>query len=163
MIHYHGTPVTPRKHLFKLEGKNFCVSFAHPYDIEVVVKIGQSVMMDNGAFSAFTKNKKFNKKKYFAWVDKYLTHPHWAVIPDMIGGSVEDQKTMLSDWHFPKELSAPVFHLHLNLDYLLYLVDNYPKICLGSSEIYWKIGTESWIRRMDQIYETILKHRKYLP
>ena len=114
MIHYHGTPITPRKHLLKMSGKNFCVSYAHPHDIKVVLDIGQSVMMDNGAFSVFTKNKRFNKEEYVSWVENYLTPPHWAVIPDVIGGNVSDQKNLLKTWNLPKDLSAPVFHLHLH-------------------------------------------------
>tara|TARA_R110002020_G_scaffold54226_1_gene151333 strand:- start:73 stop:777 length:705 start_codon:yes stop_codon:yes gene_type:complete len=163
MIHYHGTPITPRKHLLEMFGKNFCVSFADPRDIEIVIKRGQSVMMDNGAFSSYTRNLEFKPEKFCNWVEKYLAHPHWAVIPDKIGGTVEEQRKMLKNWVFPKELSAPVFHLHLNLDWLLELADNFPKICLGSSNDYWKVGNEGWVRRMDAIFECLLKKRKHLP
>ena len=57
MIHYHGTPLTPQEELHKMVGKHFCVSFEEPRNIEWCVKHGQSVMLDNGAFSAFTKGK----------------------------------------------------------------------------------------------------------
>lgn len=50
-LHYHGTPITPRKVLEQLAGACFCVSFAEPRDVERVHQIGQSVMLDNGAFS----------------------------------------------------------------------------------------------------------------
>ena len=51
MIHYHGTPLTPREQLYKMAGKHFCVSFYNPQDAKVCMQIGQSIMWDNGAFS----------------------------------------------------------------------------------------------------------------
>jgi hypothetical protein len=51
VIHYHGTPVTPRARLLELAGRCFCVSFAQPQDITACHDIGQSVMLDNGAYS----------------------------------------------------------------------------------------------------------------
>lgn len=44
-IHYHGTPITPRHILELLAGHPFCVSFAHPRDVETCHRIGQSVTM----------------------------------------------------------------------------------------------------------------------
>lgn len=57
-LHYHGTPITPRSQLLKMSGRNFCVSFVEPRDLGVCLDIGQSVMLDNGAFSAFTRGVK---------------------------------------------------------------------------------------------------------
>jgi hypothetical protein len=51
-IHYHGTPITPVAVFMTMTGKHFCVSHAHPQDVERAHKIGQSVMLDNGAFSS---------------------------------------------------------------------------------------------------------------
>lgn len=163
MIHYHGTPISPRKYLLEMKGKHFCVSHAHPYDLETVLEIGQSVMLDNGAFSVYTKGKIFDEKKYYQWIDEYLCHPHWAIIPDVIDGDISQQKELIKKWNFPKELSAPVFHLHLDLSWLKELASEFPKICLGSSGMYWKVGTLSWVRRMDSIFEMLSKHFRYLP
>lgn len=162
MIHYHCTPITPRAHLLEMRGSHFCVSHLEPRDIDVCLEIGQSVMLDNGAFSVFTRGLKLDFEGYCAWVDQHLQHPHWAIIPDVIGGSVEDQRAYLSRWQFPRELSAPVFHLHLPFEWLAELIDSYPKICLGSSAQYWQVGSPSWERRMDEIFEFLCR-RKYLP
>jgi hypothetical protein len=162
MIHYHGTPITPRSKLLEMSGRHFCVSFAHPCDIEVCLKIGQSVMLDNGAFTAYTQGRFLDKDKFFLWVEKHLGHPHWAVIPDLIGGSISEQKEYMKDWPFPKELSAPVWHLNLSLDWLDELVDSYGKICLGSSGEFWQIGLKKWEQRMDQIFDRLCK-RQFLP
>jgi len=162
MLHYHGTPLTPRSELMTMAGEHFCVSFWTPTDIDVCVSIGQSVMLDNGAFSAFTHNKPFDKKGFTAWVEKYLGHPHWAVIPDVIDGPIEDQKAMCKEWPYPKELSAPVWHMGLPIDYLLELADEYPKICLGSTAQYWQIKSPAWCARMDEVFNALCK-RRFLP
>ena len=48
MIHYFGTPITPRSSLMQLAGRSFCVSFAAPSDVAVCHEIGESVTLDNG-------------------------------------------------------------------------------------------------------------------
>lgn len=163
MIHYHGTPISPRKELMKMSGRHFCVSFAHPQDIDVCLDIGQSVMLDNGAFSAFTKGKELDFNGFCNWCDQHLQHPHWAVIPDVIDGDESQQRELLKKWHYPKELSAPVWHLGLSIDWLLELTDNYEKVCFGSSGQYWKIGSDSWHRRMDEAFEALTSKRRFLP
>lgn len=162
MLHYHGTPLTPRAELMTMGGEHFCVSYWTPTDLAVCLQIGQSVMLDNGAFSAFTQGVEFDRKGFTEWVEQYLGHPHWAVIPDVIDGPIEQQKQMLKEWPHPKELSAPVWHMGLSIDYLLELADNYPKICIGSTAQYWQIKSESWCRRMDEAFNALSK-RRYLP
>ena len=162
MIHYHGTPLTPRSELMTMAGEHFCVSFWTPTDINVCMSIGQSVMLDNGAFSAFTNKIPFDKKGFTKWVEQYLGHPHWAVIPDVIDGPIEDQRAMRKEWPHPKELSAPVWHMGLPVDYLLELADEYPKVCIGSTAQYWQIKSPAWCARMDEAFNALCK-RKHLP
>jgi len=163
VIHYHGTPLTPRAELYKMAGKHFCVSFAHPHDSEVCMQIGQSVMWDNGAFTTFTQGKEFDTKKFYDWVRPRLGHPHWAVIPDVIDGTLEQQKERLKDWPFSVDFAAPVWHLGLPTDYLLELTDGYPKICFGSSGQFWQVGSPAWEKRCDQAFDALAKHRIHLP
>lgn len=163
MIHYHGTPLTPNAQLYKMGGKHFCVSFARPDQIKICLAIGQSVMLDNGAFSSFTLGKRFNKKKYYEWLDPLLGHPHWAVIPDIIGGSEQENKNTLEDWPFQKDLGSPVWHINLSFDYLSFLIDNYSKVCFGSSGEYWQIGSEKWNRRIDDAFNYLLSKNKQMP
>ena len=120
-------------------------------------------MMDNGAFTAYTKGKPMDKPGFYAWCEEYLAHPNWAVIPDVIGGSVEEQRKYMSDWPFPKELSAPVWHLNLSLEWLQELADTYGRVCLGSSGDFWQIGTRKWEQRMDKAFEMLTKTRRHLP
>ena len=163
MIHYHGTPITPKSSLLEMSGRHFCVSFAEPRDLEDCLRIGQSVMLDNGAFSAFTRGKQMDFEGYYQWVDEHLQHPHWAVVPDVIDGTVEQQRQLIEQWPFPRELSAPVWHLGLSLEWLVELATDWPRICLGSSGAYWQVGSPAWCERMDQAYEVLTRQFKRLP
>lgn len=162
MIHYHGTPITPRSKLLEMSGRHFCVSFADPRDLETCLQIGQSVMMDNGAFTAYTKGKPMDKVGFYDWCEQFLGAPHWAVIPDVIGGTEDEQRNGLRDWPFPAFLSTPVWHMNLSIDYLLELADRFPRICIGSAGEFWQLGTRKWEQRMDQAFEALSK-RRHLP
>lgn len=167
MIHYHGTPISPRSSMDGMEGRHFCLSYAYvkrcPSETEVVLKIAQSVMFDNGAYTAYTKGEPMDMIGFRSWIEEYVVHPHWAVVPDVIGGDEEQQRGLIADWDFPKDLSAPVWHLGLSLDWLLELADNWPRICLGSSEQYWQVGSPPWRKRMDEAFEVLTKTRRHLP
>ena len=156
-IHYHGTPLTPRSDLQKMAGKHFCVSFANPQDADWCMEHGQSVMWDNGAFSAYTQGRAFDPIAYAAWVAPRLGHPHWAVIPDVIDGDVAAQREMIAAWPHLRELSAPVWHMGLSLEWLVELADAYPKICFGSSGQYWQVGSEAWERRADAAFNELAR------
>ena len=61
-IHYHGTPITPAAQLARMAGEHFCVSFYRPDNADVCEVIGQSVLWDNGAFSAYTKGVELDER-----------------------------------------------------------------------------------------------------
>ena len=163
MIHYHGTPLTPKENLYKMAGKHFCVSFADPRNAEICMQIGQSVMWDNGAFTTYTSGKKFNSDNYYKWLEDKLGHPHWAVIPDVIGGDEKENKEFLQTWPYSKNHGVPVWHLHLSLEYLVDLCNNYPKVCFGSSGQYWQVGSASWEQRVNDAFNELDKKFKSMP
>lgn len=157
MIHYHGTPITPIKALETMGGKHFCVSFARPDSLERCKRLGQSLMLDNGAFSCKTLGKPFDLHGFYAWVEEHLTHPNWGVVPDVIDGSEEQQREMVKTWPFRKDLGIPVWHLGLSIDYLLELCDQWGRVCFGSAGKYWQIGTDLWCSRMDEAFNALVK------
>jgi len=158
MIHYHGTPITPMSELIKMAGKHFCVSFEDHRDIGWCVKNGQSVMLDNGAFSAFTKGKTIDFKAYEEWIEPYLYPPNWAIIPDVIDGSVEEQRELMKMFsHLSNHLVSPVWHMSLPINWLLELADNFPRFCFGSSGKYWQVGSSVWCRRADEAWNELTK------
>lgn len=153
-IQYHGTPITPAGQLARMRGEHFCVSFYRPDNADVCETIGASVMWDNGAFSAYTKGAQIDEGALYAWLEPRLYHPHRAVVLDVIGGPVEQQRRAIKRWPFPRELSWPVWHLDKPLDYLSELCDGgWAGVCLGSAGEYWEIGSMGWERRMEAVFD----------
>ena len=166
VIHFHGTPITPREQLLRMAGRHFCVSFAAPQDLKTCLSIGQSVMLDNGAFSAFTRGKQLDVKGFFKWIEPILAPPHFAIVPDAIGGSVEDQHKLLSMW--PRETlgydnACPVWHLDKPFSHLHWLINAYPKVALGSAGEYWQVGSDKWAHRMDETFNELERVHKRMP
>jgi hypothetical protein len=154
-IHYHGTPISPRSVLRTLGGKFFCVSFASPQDVIICHQIGQGVMLDNGAFSAWKSGKKTDWPGYYIWAEQWLTYPTtWAVIPDFIDGDEVANDKLVREWPHG-HMGAPVWHLHESISRLLGLIEAWPRVCMGSSAQYSKIGSEAWRRRMDEAFNAI--------
>lgn len=150
MIHYHGTPITPREVLYTLSGRFFCVSHADHRDVKVAHDIGQGVMLDNGAFSSWTKGKAVNWSEYYRWVEPWLDfYTTWAVIPDVIDGGTEENDALVSAWPHGNS-GAPVWHMHEPIDRLVRLTGDWPRVCIGSSAQFKIVGSELWRRRMDE-------------
>lgn len=156
-IHYHGLPLTPEVMLLDLAGKHVCISFAtvRQKQLDTSLRVMQSIMFDNGAFSAHQQGGELDIDAYYAWLLPILRHPHWAVVPDVIDGTVDQQREMVATWPYSKALGAPVWHLGLPLEYLEELVSTWPRVCLGSSGAYWHVGSPSWRGRMREA-ETII-------
>jgi hypothetical protein len=150
VIHYHGTPISPRHPaLYGLAGRCFCVSYAEPRDLEVCHEIGQSVMLDNGAFTAWTQRRPVaDWAPYYDWVGSWLDYTTtWAVIPDVIDGTEDDNDRLVAGWPHG-ERGAPVWHLHETLDRLDRLIRDWPLVCLGSSGRYRTVASPAWRDRM---------------
>ena len=111
-LHYHGTPITPLSALYELRGRNFCVSHARPDDVRRAHEIGQSVMLDNGAFSQWRKGTPTDWPAYYAWCERWLAYPAtWAIPPDVIDAPAQMQDALLTEWPHGKRQAAPVWHL----------------------------------------------------
>lgn len=155
MIHYHGTPITPRARLYELVGQSFCVSFADRRDVDVCHEIGQSVMLDNGAFSAWRGGIQPDWDAFAAWAESWLEYQTtWAVMPDVIDGSEEDQERLSAHMFVHHREAwrrcAPVWHMHESLQRLRYLCLARDRVCIGSSGQYAKVGTPAWHGRMEE-------------
>lgn len=147
-MHYHGTPITPRSVLLSLAGRSFCVSFAAPNQVEVCHEVGQSVMLDNGAFSMWRKGTPTDWLGYYEWCARWLDfHTTWAVIPDVIDGDEDANDALIAEWPFGRR-GAPVWHMHESLDRLDRLVASWPLVCIGSSGEYAALRSPHWHRRM---------------
>lgn len=158
-MHYHGTPITPNARLLELAGRNFCVSYARPDQVETCHRIGQSVMLDNGAFSAWKKGTPTDWPGYYDWCERWLDHPTtWAVIPDVIDGTEDQNDWLLTQWPHGHR-GAPVWHMHESFERLQILVFFWDRVCIGSSGQYAVVGTPQWHRRMEAVFNLLCPNR----
>jgi len=162
-LHYHGTPITPNEVLLRLAGRCFCVSFAAPHQVRMAHEIGQSVMLDNGAFSAWTAGKGTDWPGYYRWADSWLDFPTtWAVIPDVIDGDAEANDALVEQWPHGAR-GAPVWHLHEPLERLLALAQRWPRVCFGSSGEFAQVGAPVWHARVALAFDELAKRHARLP
>lgn len=160
MIHYHGTPITPRTVLHTLAGRCFCVRYGEHRDDAICHEIGQSVMLDNGAFPAWTKGKLTDWPGFVAWAKPWLEHrTTWAVMPDVIDGTEEDNER-LSVWLFSYDREvwsrcAPVWHMHESVERLQRLCHGFERVCIGSSGQYADPKSDTWRRRIETAMDAV--------
>jgi len=144
----HGTPITPMARWAEVNGKSFCVSYAAPRDLERAIKaVGKEeiLILDNGAFSAWTKGLKLDDEYwagYWAWaVDALERCPNAiAVIPDVIGGGIfenwlEARKAVHK--YVPYELTGRlmyVWHMNEPLEILKNAARLFNFVAIGSSD-----------------------------
>lgn len=162
-IHYHGTPITPHEVLYTLAGRNFCVSHARPDQVAVVHQIGQSVLLDNGAFTKHTQGRGTDWPTYYDWCDKWLDWPTtWAVIPDVIDAGSQEQDGLIGEWPHGQR-GAPVWHTSEPIDRLFRLCDEWQKVCIGSTDEYWQILSDAWMLRMDEAFNGLAQRHRRMP
>lgn len=105
-------------------------------------------MLDNGAFSLWRAGKPTDWPSYYGWADPWLDYrTTWAVIPDVIDGSVAENDALIKQWPFGQR-GAPVWHLHEPISRLLRLAERWDRVCLGSSGAYRVVGNARWHARM---------------
>jgi hypothetical protein len=156
-MHYHGTPITPRTVLYELAGRNFCVSYAEPRDTKVCHQIGQSVMLDNGAFTAWTQGCAVDWQQWWDWAEPWLDYrTTWAVLPDSIDGDDRVNDALADRWsRYTQEQGVPVWHLHESIGRLKRLLTFTGRVCFGSSGAYREVGSMAWRRRVSHAFDEI--------
>jgi 3'-phosphoadenosine 5'-phosphosulfate sulfotransferase (PAPS reductase)/FAD synthetase len=163
-IAIHGTPVTPRPLLEQLAGKSFCVSYFDKRDAEAcagLVGADEILLLDNGAFSAWTQGLDLDDEYwigFYDWAAELLERVPQAIaiVPDVIGGTVEDNGRLILECPLPLERCAVVWHLHEPLAYLRYLLDaGAGAIAFGSSGEYARPGAANWRERIAEAFAAI--------
>ena len=157
MLHYHGTPIGGKRADLGefFPGRHALVPWRRAEDVGAVAAACRSFCFDNSAFSAWRSGKPITDwQPYYAWVDEWRRHPgfDWAIIPDIIDGNEEANDELLGEWPFDVG-GVPVWHLHESFERLERLVVTWPRIALGSSGSFAKIGTPAWWRRISDAME----------
>jgi hypothetical protein len=163
VIHYHGGPITPVDAAVTLwTGRHGLTSFEHPTQVALMAEVCQSFVLDNGAFSKWKAGTGVvDVDAYCEFVRQWQRHPgfDFAIIPDVIDGTEDDNAKMCASWlqQLPRMLpGAVVWHLHESLKRLEYLIictraGIYNRVCLGSSGQWSTPGTDEWWARMDDV------------
>jgi hypothetical protein len=157
---YHMTPITPNSRLSALGSRLYGVRFGRHDQLDQVLSIAKGVLFDNGAYSVFTKGMIADWPAYYSWLEPILFHPsRWAIIPDVIAEGGQAQDALINDWPFGHK-GVPVWHTGEPIERLLRLLDQWPRVCFGSTDEHWRVGSDVWRSRMDEAWPQVLaRHR----
>jgi hypothetical protein len=161
MIHYHGVPVTPTTAAVRAIGTGHAfVSFAHPEQLGLALDVCQSIALDNGAFSAWRSGNPITDwEPFYQWIAELHRYPQFdfAVIPDVIDGDEEANDALIAAWPWQKKrhVGAPVWHMHESLERLQYLSEEWPRVCIGSSGEFARVGSYDWYVRMHEAMQVV--------
>lgn len=136
------------------------MSYACPSPIEVVSRVCQSFVVDNGAFTAWRQGEPIQDwSGYYEWADRWTMHPacDFAIIPDVIDGSESDNDDLIDQWPLPTHCGVPVWHMHESMGRLVSLATNFPKVALGSSGSYATVGTPEWWDKAKEAFAALSK------
>lgn len=162
MIRFHGGPVTPLRVAKDVwTAKHACVSWYRPEQVAEAFECAQSVMLDNGAFSAWRSGNPIpDWTPYVGFVREWYRHGSFAfaIIPDVIDGDEQANDTLLGWWAtqgLPAWVGVPVWHLHESLERLDRLTRTYDRLAFGSSGEFEEIHTAAWRARMDDAMRVV--------
>lgn len=164
MIHYHGLPITPNTAaLAAVGGGHAFVSFARPDQLGMAIEVCQSFAVDNGAFSSWRSGEPITDwSRYYELIAELHRYPSFdfAVIPDVVDGDEKANNDLLAAWPWGNSaktrwIGAPVWHMHESIARLEWLVEDWPRVCIGSSVDFAAVGDSRWWRRMAEAMNAI--------
>ncbi|WP_416261816.1 hypothetical protein [Gibbsiella quercinecans] len=141
MIHFHGGPITPDTCAIKAwKGRHAFISFANPGQLTLASEICQSFALDNGAFTRW-KQDGINARDwsgYYKFVARWANHPRFAfaIIPDVIGGSSEENDALIAEWPLGAFIGVPVWHMNEPDERFIRLCNAFPRVAVGSMGEY---------------------------
>lgn len=167
-VHYHGGPIWGGngdellKALYRNGGA--LVSFHRPDQIKAIANIDCKMALDNGAFSVWTNSNRkgiivdWDKhwNKYYNFVRKWYERTEWFIVPDVIGGSDEDNDNLLSK--VPEDIlpkAVPVWHSESSLERLGRLCERFDRVAIGCMGEHRSIRSPAWRKRMDEVFKFI--------
>lgn len=164
MIHYHGTPCgATREDVARFaKGRHMLIPFLRSEDVGTVAEVSQTFCFDNSAFTAWKQGTLLDWHEYYEFCEVWYRHPafDFAIIPDVIDGSEEENDELLNEW--PSHIDgAPVWHMHESLERLDRLIRGWPRVCLGSSGQWATVGNKAWWDRMEAAMEVCCDSEGY--
>lgn len=156
MIKYHGGPITPNEAAIAAwRDGHAMISFANPQQVKLAFEYAAEVAIDNGAYSLWGRGQRVDVAAYLDFLNLWRKHPAfgWCIIPDTIDGSEEENCKLIQDWTLDNYISVPVWHMHESLDMLGWLVDEWPRVAIGSSGEFADPATQRWWTRIAEAME----------
>jgi len=154
MIHYHGMPITPATAAISAVGVGHgFVSFQHPDQLGIAAEVCQSFAVDNGAFSAWKSgNPRIDWSEFYEWalMCKKMPNCDFAVIPDVIDGTEDENNALVRAWPLGNFFGAPVWHMHESIGRLTWLARTFNRVCIGSSGEFSEIGNPRLWTRLEE-------------
>ena len=164
----YGLPLNPMPLLEELAGASFCVSYATRSKLgrqldDAIRLVGQDsiLLVDNGAFSLHkqgisTRDEAY-QEAYEAWAQDILDRcpQAIAVIPDVIGGTEEENAQLVRETMLDCGRAMPIWHMHESISYLLYLCTDFEYVGIGSSGQFWQVGSPEWHSRIKEAFAAI--------
>ena len=162
MIPYHGFPMTPQTAGVRGAFAGHCfLSHLYMDQLAMILEVCQSVAVDCGAFSAWLSGKPITDwTEYYQWIAELHRYPQFdfAVIPDVIDGTEKENDALIEEWPWKDtapHIGAPVWHMHESLERAERLALKWPRICIGSSGEYSKVGSRKWWTRIAEAMDVI--------
>lgn len=172
-VHYHGGPMWGKESIGvdmemtckEVLYKDACalVSYARMDQLNYVLQVADSIVFDNGAFK--THNDKLKGKLpdfdplkhwagYYSKVLSIYSRIDWFILPDVIGGTEEENDLLLNS--VPSTLrdkAVPVWHSTESIARLIRLCTDYERVAIGLCGEHWK--TMSKVAQ-DRLHEAFL-------
>jgi hypothetical protein len=164
VIHYHGGPITPATCALRAwRARHAFISYFAPRQITLAAEVCQSFALDNGAFSFWKAKCVPQWEGYYEWALQWLQHPgcDFALVPDVIEGTEEENDALAAKWRIPRHQSAVVWHTNESIDRLLRLAQAWPRVCIGSSGQYDVSKPAAFLARMREVLPAILTAEGY--
>lgn len=167
MIHYHGLPMTPAVACAEtMKGRHAFVSIEYQQQLDIALEVCQSIAVDNAAFSRWKKGvTQESWNHYYQWIEALKNHPafDFGVIPDVIAGDEIDNDGLIAEWPHEKHIGAPVWHMHESIERFYNLCHEWPRVCIGSSGAFTKVGTPQWWGRMSAALNEVVDEKGHPP
>jgi hypothetical protein len=159
MIHYHGGPITPDTCAIKAwQGRHAFISYSRPDQLGLATEICQSFGIDNGAFTFWKTSKPIDWSGYYDFIERWKNHPRFdfAIIPDVIDGSVQSNDELLAAWPHGNYVGVPVWHMNEPEDRFIRLCNTYPRVAIGSCGEYDVRNPSKCVTRMRDIIRHVV-------
>jgi len=161
----YGLPLNPMSLLEQLKGASFCVSYGTHVKLgrqldDAIRLVGKNriLLVDNGAFSHWKSGGEMTEdyiEGFEVWAQDILDRcpQAVAVIPDVIGGTMEQNLELLNTSQLDPDRCMAIWHLHEPISYLLYLCESYNYVGFGSTVD--APGSDKWHARIREAFAAI--------